>query len=157
MFLELTPDQRAFKASIDKFATEIVAPRAALIDKTVEYPSDVMHAAASHGLLGVTIPKAWGGAGRDYVSYSLAIESIAKASATVAVALSVTNSLVAELIAHAGRDYQREQWLRRLATGQVIGAFALSEPGAGTDAANQQTMATRTSDGFRLRGRKVWV
>jgi butyryl-CoA dehydrogenase len=157
MFLELTPDQRAFKASIDKFATEIVAPRAALIDKTGEYPSDVMHAAASHGLLGVTIPKAWGGAGRDYVSYSLAIESIAKASATVAVALSVTNSLVAELIAHAGRDYQREQWLRKLATGQVIGAFALSEPGAGTDAANQQTMATRTSDGFRLRGRKVWV
>src|SRR5947208_3009909 len=98
MFLELTPDQRAFKASIDKFATEIVAPRAALIDKTGEYPSDVMHAAASHGLLGVTIPKAWGGAGRDYVSYSLAIESIAKVSATVAVALSVTNSLVAELI-----------------------------------------------------------
>src|SRR5438093_7465821 len=157
MILELTPEQRAFKEQIEKFATEIVAPRAALIDKTGEYPSDVMHAAASHGLLGVTIPKAWGGAGRDYVSYSLAIESIAKASATVAVALSVTNSLVAELIAHAGRDYQREQWLRKLATGQVIGAFALSEPGAGTDAANQQTMATRTSDGFRLRGRKVWV
>jgi butyryl-CoA dehydrogenase len=157
MFLELTPDQRAFKASIDEFAIEIVAPRAALIDKTGEYPSDVMHAAASHGLLGVTIPKAWGGAGRDYISYALAIESIAKASATVAVALSVTNSLVAELIAHAGRDYQREQWLRKLATGQAIGAFALSEPGAGTDAANQQTMATRTSEGFRLRGRKVWV
>jgi butyryl-CoA dehydrogenase len=157
MFLELTPDQRAFKASIDEFAIEIVAPRAALIDKTGEYPSDVMHAAASHGLLGVTIPKAWGGAGRDYISYALAIESIAKASATVAVALSVTNSLVAELIAHAGRDYQREQWLRKLATGQAIGAFALSEPGAGTDAANQQTMATRTIEGFRLRGRKVWV
>jgi len=157
MFLELTPDQRAFKASIDEFAIEIVAPRAALIDKTGEYPSDVMHAAASHGLLGVTIPKAWGGAGRDYISYALAIEAIAKASATVAVALSVTNSLVAELIAHAGRDYQREQWLRKLATGQAIGAFALSEPGAGTDAANQQTMATRTSEGFRLRGRKVWV
>ena len=157
MFLELTPDQRAFKASIDEFAAEIVAPRAALIDKTGEYPSDVMHAAASHGLLGVAIPKAWGGAGRDYVSYALAIESIAKASATVAVALSVTNSLVAEVIAHAGRDYQREQWLRKLATGEAIGAFALSEPGAGTDAANQQTMATRTGDGFRLRGRKVWV
>jgi butyryl-CoA dehydrogenase len=157
MILELTGDQRAFKESIDQFASEIVAPRAALIDKTGEYPSDVMHAAASHGLLGVTIPKAWGGAGRDYVSYAVAIESIAKASATVAVALSVTNSLVAELIAHAGRDYQREQWLRKLATGQVIGAFALSEPGAGTDAANQQTMATRTSDGFRVRGRKVWV
>src|SRR5919199_2037701 len=115
MVLELTREQLAFKESIDRFAREIVAPRAALIDKSGEYPADVMHAAASHGLLGVTIPRAWGGAGRDYVSYALAIESIAKASATVAVALSISNSLVAELLAHAGRAHQKEQWLRALA------------------------------------------
>ncbi len=157
MHLELSADQRAFQTSIEKFATEIVAPRAALIDKTGEYPADVMHAAATHGLCGVTIPKAWGGLGKDYISYALAIEAIAKASATVAVALSVTNSLVAELIAHAGRDQQRERWLRRLATGDAIGAFALSEPDAGTDAANQKTSATRTANGYRIRGRKVWV
>src|SRR5262249_54313570 len=108
----------------EQFAREVVGPRAASIDKSGEYPADVMHAAASHGLLGVTIPQAWGGAGRDYISYALAIEAIAKASATVAVALSVTNSLVAELVAHAGRDGQRERWLRPLATGQIIGAFA---------------------------------
>ncbi|PYQ72603.1 MAG: acyl-CoA dehydrogenase, partial [Acidobacteria bacterium] len=95
MILELTPEQRAFKEQIEQFATEIVAPRAALIDKTGEYPSDVVHAAASAGLCGVTLPKAWGGLGRDYVSYALAVEAIAKASATVAVALTVTNSLVA--------------------------------------------------------------
>jgi butyryl-CoA dehydrogenase len=157
MFLELTTEQRAFKDSIDQFAREIVAPRAASIDKLGEYPSDVMHAAAGHGLLGVTIPKAWGGAGRDYVSYALAIEAIAKASATVAVSLSVTNSLVAEVIAHAGRDQQRERWLRRLATGDAIGAFALSEPESGTDAANQQTTAVRENSGYRIKGRKVWV
>ena len=113
MILELTSEQRAFKESIEQFAREIVAPRAAAIDKSGEFPTDVMHAAAGHGLLGVTIPKAWGGAGRDYVSYALAIEAIAKASATVAVSLSVTNSLVAEVIAHAGRDQQRERWLRQ--------------------------------------------
>jgi butyryl-CoA dehydrogenase len=157
MILELTSEQRAFKDSIDQFAREIVAPRAASIDKLGEYPSDVMHAAAGQGLLGVTIPKAWGGAGRDYVSYALAIEAIAKASATVAVSLSVTNSLVAEVIAHAGRDQQRERWLRRLATGAAIGAFALSEPESGTDAANQQTTAVRESSGYRIKGRKVWV
>jgi butyryl-CoA dehydrogenase len=157
MNFELTSDQRAFKESIEQFAREIVAPRAAAIDKSGEFPTDVMHAAAGHGLLGVTIPTAWGGAGRDYVSYALAIEAIARASATVAVSLSVTNSLVAELIAHAGREPQREQWLRRLATGDAIGAFALSEPDAGTDAANQKTTATRSGDGYRLRGRKVWV
>jgi butyryl-CoA dehydrogenase len=116
-----------------------------------------MHAAASQGLLGVTIPKAWGGAGLDYLSYALAMEAIARASATVAVALSVTNSLVAEVIAHAGRDQQRERWLRPLASGEAIGAFALSEPDAGTDAANQKTTATRSGAGYRVRGRKVWV
>jgi alkylation response protein AidB-like acyl-CoA dehydrogenase len=157
MNLELTPEQRAFKESVERFAQEIVAPRAASIDKRGEYPGDVMHAAAGQGLFGVTIAKQWGGGGRDYVSYMLAIEAIAKASATVAVALSVTNSLVAELIAHAGRDQQRERWLRPLATGEAIGAFALSEPDAGTDAANQQTSAVREGGGYRIRGRKVWV
>src|SRR5258708_31531536 len=154
--LELTDEQKAFQQQIRQFAREIVAQRAAGIDKSGEFPADVMHAAAGEGLLGVTIPKAWGGAGRDYVSYALAIEAIAKASATVAVALSVSNSLVAELIAHAGRDQQRERWLRPLATGQAIGAFALSEPEAGTDAANQMTTAGRAGDGYRIRGRKVW-
>jgi butyryl-CoA dehydrogenase len=157
MVLELSAEQRAFKEQIEKFAAEIVAPRAALIDKTGEYPSDVMHAAASVGLCGVTLPKPWGGLGRDYVSYALAVESVAKASATVAVALTVTNSLVAEVIAHAGKDQQRERWLRKLATGEVIGAFALSEPDAGTDAANQKTAAIRVSGGYHIRGRKVWV
>jgi alkylation response protein AidB-like acyl-CoA dehydrogenase len=157
MVLELTPEQRAFKESAERFAREIVAQRAAGIDKSGEFPADVLHAAAKEGFCGVTIPKAWGGLGRDYVSYALAIEAIAKASATVAVSLSVTNSLVAEIIAHAGRDGQRERWLRPLATGRAIGAFALSEPDAGTDAANQKTTATRTGDGYRIRGRKVWV
>ena len=157
MVLELSADQKAFQQHVEQFAREIVAQRAAGIDKSGEFPSDVMHAAAGQGLLGVTIPKAWGGAGRDYISYALAIEAIARASATVAVSLSVTNSLVAEVIAHAGRDSQREQWLRKLASGQAIGAFALSEPDAGTDAANQLTKAVKSGGGYRITGKKVWV
>src|SRR5258708_12463564 len=116
MILELTDAQKAFQTSVRQFAREIVAQRAAGIDKSGEYPADVMHAAAAHGLLGVTIPTAWGGAGRDYVSYALAIEAIAKASATVAVSLSVTNSLVAEAIAHPGPHAHPEPWLRPLPT-----------------------------------------
>jgi butyryl-CoA dehydrogenase len=73
------------------------------------------------------------------------------------VSLSVTNSLVAEVIAHAGRDAQRERWLRRLARGEAIGAFALSEPDAGTDAANQLTKGIKSADGYRITGKKVWV
>ena len=157
MILDLTPEQRAFRSSVETFAREVVAPRAAAIDESGEFPTDVIRAAAAKGLTGVTIPKNWGGLGLDYVSYVLAIETLAQASATVAVSLVVHNSLVAELLSHAGRARQKDQWLRRLATGEAIGAFALSEPDAGTDAANQMTKAAKTSGGYRITGRKVWV
>lgn len=157
MILDLTPEQQSFRSVVETFAREVVAPRAAAIDESGEFPLDVIRAAAAKGLTGVTIPKTWGGLGLDYVSYVLAIETLAQASATVAVALVVHNSLVAELLAHAGRAKQKDQWLRRLATGDAIGAFALSEPDAGTDAANQTTKAAKTSGGYRITGRKVWV
>jgi butyryl-CoA dehydrogenase len=157
MHLELTSEQLAFKKSVEQFARDVVAPRAAAIDETGQFPLDVVRAAGERGLCGATIPKAWGGSGLDYVSYALAIEAIARASATVAVSLSVTNSLVTEVIAHAGRARHKDQWLRRLASGQAIGAFALSEPDAGTDAANQKTRAVRSGQGYRITGRKVWV
>ena|SRR5439155_8529577 len=114
MILELTPEQQAFKESIDRFAREVVAPRAAAIDESGEFPADLIRPAAAAGLLGVTIPRAWGGAGRDYMSYALAIEAVAQASATLAASLTVTNSLVAELVNHAGRGPQKDRWLRRL-------------------------------------------
>src|SRR5215813_1365183 len=157
MVLDLTPAQQSFRSSVDAFAREVVAPRAAAIDESGQFPIDVIRAAAAKGLAGVTIPKPWGGMGLDYVSYALAMEVIAQASATVAVSLVVHNSLVAELLAHAGRAKQKDQWLRRLATGEAIGAFALSEPDAGTDAANQATKAARTAGGYHIAGRKVWV
>jgi len=157
MDFELTPAQQAFKDEVERFAREVVGPRASAIDDSGEFPADVLRAAAGLGLLGVTIPRTWGGAERDYLSYALAIETIARFSATVAVSLVVTNSLVSEVIAQAGRGQQRERWLRPLATGAAIGAFALSEPNAGTDAANQETKALRTSDGYHIVGRKVWV
>jgi butyryl-CoA dehydrogenase len=157
MILELTPEQVAFQQSVEEFAREVVAPRAAAIDQSGEFPADVLRAAAGRGLLGITIPTTHGGTGRGSVSYALALEAIARASATVAVSMSVTTSLVAELIAHAGRAPQKERWLPPLAGGDAIGAFALSESDAGTDAANQQTRAVRTSDGYHVTGRKVWV
>jgi butyryl-CoA dehydrogenase len=153
----LTADQQSFKQSIEQFARESVEPWAATIDKSGEFPADVMRAAAKLGLLGVTIAGSHGGAGRDYLSYTLAIEAIARASATVAVSLVVTNSLVAELVEHVASNGVHERWLKALATGETIGAFALSEPEAGTDAANQQTTATREGGAYRIRGRKVWV
>jgi alkylation response protein AidB-like acyl-CoA dehydrogenase len=155
--LDLTTEQAAFKVIVDRFAKEVVAPRAHAVDESGEFPRDLVEAAASHGLLGVTIPQAWGGGARDYVSYAVAIEAVAKGSATLSASLVVTNSLVAELVAHAGRPSQKEQWLRALSTGAAIGSFALSEPEAGTDAANQQTRAVRQDGGYRITGVKTWV
>ena len=107
--------------------------------------------------MGVTIASEWGGAGKDYVSYALAVEALANASAVVAVIASVNNSLVAEPIARFGSDAQKDTWLRRLASGEALGAFALSEEHAGSDAANQQTVARLDESGYTLNGRKVWV
>jgi butyryl-CoA dehydrogenase len=157
MQLELTPVQEAFRAEVEAFARERVAPKAADIDESNAFPVSLVWEAASRGLLGITIPREHGGLGHDHVAYVLAIEAAARASATVAVILAVSNSLVAEVLLRFGSDPQRMRWLRPVATGEAIGVFALSEENAGTDAANQETTAAPDGDGWRLSGRKVWV
>jgi butyryl-CoA dehydrogenase len=157
MHLELTPEQEAFRTRATAFAADAVKPEAARIDETGQFPAALVRQAASAGYLGLLVPRDFGGLGVDHVSYALAIEAIARASATLAVILAVHNSLVGETIAAAGSQAQKERWLRDLASGKTLGAFALSEADAGTDAANQQTTAVRASSGYRLDGRKVWV
>lgn len=139
------------------FARDRVAPRAADIDRTGLYPRDLVTEAAALGLTGMTIRPEFGGAGHDVLTYAAAIEAVAGASATLAVILSVNNSLVAEPIQQFGTDRQQAAWLSQLAQGQAIGAFALSEPQSGSDAANQQTTARREGDLFVMSGHKVWV
>lgn len=157
MILEPTPAQTAFQNTIATFAAARIAPAAPAIDAEGRYPRELVREMAAQGLMGVTLSQEWGGGGRDYVSYALALEAIARASAVLSVIASVNNSLVAEPIAHFGTDAQKHQWLRRLATGESIGAFALSEDRAGSDAANQQTIARLDDRGYTLNGRKVWV
>jgi len=157
MTFDFTPAQQAFQVAADRFAAERVAPAAAEIDASGRFPRELVKELASRDLLGVTIPKTWGGAGLDYISYALALEALAKASAVVSVIASVNNSLVAEPIAQFGSSVQKEVWLRRLATGAAIGSFALSEERAGSDAANQQTSAHLDDRGYVLNGHKVWV
>jgi butyryl-CoA dehydrogenase len=157
MHLDFTDDQKAFQAHVSAFAREHVAPRASAIDEGGTFPRDLVREVAEAGLLGATIAKEWGGGGKDYVSYALAVEALANASAVIAVIAAVNTSLVAEPIAAFGTDAQKQTWLRRLATGQALGAFALSEENAGSDAANQQTVACLDDYGYALNGRKVWV
>lgn len=157
MNFELTPEQSAFRDTALKFAAERVAPEAAHIDHDGTFPRALIADAAKVGLSGATIGKEWGGAGQDYVGYALALEAVARASATVAVILAVNNSLVAEPIAQFGSDAQKEAWLRDLVGGKRLGAFALSEEQAGTDAANQRTVAALDGSGYVINGRKTWV
>jgi butyryl-CoA dehydrogenase len=157
MELELTEAQAEFQRRVEQFAAERVAPAAAAIDELGAFPRDLVREAATLGLMGVTIPEAWGGAGQDYVSYALALEAIASASAVLAVIAAINNSLVSEPLAAFGTEIQKETWLRRLASGEALGAFALSEEHAGSDAANQQTVARLGEHGYVIDGRKVWV
>ncbi|HSL20908.1 MAG TPA: acyl-CoA dehydrogenase family protein, partial [Vicinamibacterales bacterium] len=157
MNFEFTPDQIAFRDAAARFASVRVAPEAARIDREDAFPREVIAEAAAAGLCGVTIAREWGGAGQDYIAYALALEAVARASATVAVILAVNNSLVAEPIDRFGSPEQKETWLRDVVTGKSLGVFALSEEHAGTDAANQRTVAALDANGYVLNGRKVWI
>ena len=150
-------EQEAFLEPVRAFARERVAPRAAEIDVTGAFPRELIHEAAALGLTGMTLPASAGGAGQSYAAYAAMIELVSAASATVAVILSVNNSLVAEPLHEFGTDLQKDTWLRRLATGEALGSFALSEAQAGSDAGNQQTSARLDDQGYVLSGRKVWV
>jgi butyryl-CoA dehydrogenase len=155
--LELTAAQRDFQQRIVEFACNTIAPEAAAVDERGAFPRALVKEMAALGLLGVTIPTEWAGAGLDYISYALAIEAISSVSAVLAVIAAVNNSLVAEPIAEFGTSAQKDLWLRRLASGQAIGAFALSEEHAGSDAANQLSTARVDDRGYVINGRKVWV
>jgi butyryl-CoA dehydrogenase len=157
MQLAPTSEQLAFQARVAAFARERVAPQAASIDERNVFPRELVAEAGALGLMGVTVSPEWGGAGRDYVSYVLAVEALARESATLSVIVTVNNSLVAEVVERFGSDEQKERWLRPLASGKSVGAFALSEADAGTDAANQHTRGTLDGEGYRLDGEKVWV
>ena len=157
MDFSFDPAQEAFLAEVRRFATDVVAPRAAAIDATGEFPKDLVAAAAAIGLTGVTLPSAVGGGARPYLTYASALEAVSAASATLAVILSVTNSLVAEPVSEFGTAEQKDLWLGRLASGRSLGSFALSEAQAGSDAGNQQTTARLDDRGYVLSGRKTWV
>jgi butyryl-CoA dehydrogenase len=157
MEFDITDAQRRFQERASEFASARVEPSARTIDETGAFPAGLVAEAARLGLLGLTVSEEWGGAGADYVSYALAMEALAKASSVVAVIAAVNNSLVAEPIAEFGTDAQKQQWLPRLTSGACLGAFALSEEHAGSDAANQQTIARLDDRGYVISGRKIWV
>jgi butyryl-CoA dehydrogenase len=157
MDFELTEDQQLLQSTVRAFAEEVVRPRAAKIDQTGEFPRDLFRAAGQLGLAGVAVPPEYGGSGMDTVSYTIVIEEISRVCANTGVILSVNNSLVCDPIDRFGNEDQKKRFLAPLARGEKLGCFALTEPDAGSDAANQKTRAVRDGDSYRITGQKVFI
>nr|HEX4317488.1 acyl-CoA dehydrogenase [Kofleriaceae bacterium] len=157
MDFALTEEQLAVRDTAREFATKEVLPKAAAIDREHRHPAELVARMAELGFLGMAVPEQHGGAGFDHVSYAIAIEEIARACASTAVIASVNNSLVCDPIHRFGSDAQKAEWLTKLASGKLLGCFALSEPEAGSDAAAQRTVAVRDGDTWVIHGTKNWI
>ena len=130
------------------------APKAMERDKTKEFPADNLKKLGELGLMGMMVPPEHGGSGADTVSYVLALAEVAYACASTAVVMSVHTSIVCESIMRNGTDEQKQKYLKRLATGEILGAFALTEPNAGSDPVRQTTKAVFDGNGYILNGTK---
>jgi butyryl-CoA dehydrogenase len=152
-----TEDQAAVQKTAREFATNEVLPKAAEIDREHRHPAELVKRMAELGFLGIAVPEQLGGSGMDNISYALAMEEVARACASTAVIMSVNNSLVCDPIYRFGTPAQHDQFLKPLASGKLLGCFALSEPEAGSDAAAQKTTAVREGDTWVINGTKNWI
>jgi len=154
---ELSEEQELVRRTARDFAERVLAPRAHERDEEEKFPADELAELAKLGLMGVNVPAAYGGAEAGAVSYALAMMEIARADASVAVAMAVTN-MAAELICTWGNEEQKRKHVTKLVGGPYLcGSFALSEAHAGSDAAALRTVAERTGSGWRIRGSKQWI
>jgi alkylation response protein AidB-like acyl-CoA dehydrogenase len=157
--MDLTPNetQRMVQAAARDYATRVILPEAAAIDREERFPRAILKGLADLGLLAVNVPEALGGAGAGVIAYALAMQEVARACASTAVTMAVTN-MVGEVIATFGSDEQKQKYNPRLASGEyAAGAFALSEPEAGSDPGSMRTTATPDGDTWVLEGQKQWI
>lgn len=153
----LTEEQRMVQDMARAFARDEIAPRASDWEKAGEIPMDFLREMGSLGLMGMTVPEEWDGAATDYMSYALALIEIAAGDGGLSTLMSVNNAPVCAAILANGNDAQKEQFLKPLARGDMIGAFCLTEPQAGSDASQLKTRAARTNSGWKLNGTKQFI
>jgi alkylation response protein AidB-like acyl-CoA dehydrogenase len=154
---ELAAEHAAFRSAVREIAQGVVQPLAAEVDRDHRYPAEAVKAAAEAGLLGVLIPREYGGAGLDALAFAICIEELAQACASTSVIVDVHTSVGSEPILLFGDEEQKRRWLTRLASGEVLGAFALTEPASGSDAASLKASARRSGNGYVLNGTKVFI
>jgi len=157
MDFALTQEQRQIRDMVAEFVDDEVVPRAAEIDETDEFPADLIDEMAELGLMGMPIPEEYGGAGLDYHAYPEALVEISRGSGGLGTIVAAHVSLACNMVYEFGDESQREQYLTPMAEGSEIGAFALSEPGAGSDVPAMETTAERSGDTYTVNGGKLWI
>jgi alkylation response protein AidB-like acyl-CoA dehydrogenase len=157
MDFSLTDDQRLIRDTVRQFMDAEVRPTIRARDREEKFACAELRKLGELGCCGMLVPETWGGAGADTISYVLMLEEVARVDAAMAVALSVTNSLAAFPLVKYGAEAQRKKYLSRLAHGEILGAFCLTEPQAGSDSAAIATSAKRHGNAYRLNGTKSWV
>ena len=157
MNFHFTPDEQDVLNMLHDFCLKEVAPIAAEIDEEERFPEETWHKLADMGMMGVAYPEEYGGAGLSYVNYIGVCEELAKHCATTSVMVSAHSSLCCWPISEYGTEEQKQKYLTKLATGEWLGAFALTEPGAGTDSAMQKTVAEDKGDHWVLNGSKIFI
>jgi len=153
----LSEDQQLLRDEVRRFAVERIQPGVAERDREHRFPVDIFQEMGEMGLLGMLVPEEYGGAGSDVLSYLLAIEEIARVDPAVAVTMSVTNSVCCWPLAQFGSEALKRKALPPLASGETLGGFGLTEPGAGSDAGSLRTTAKRDGDVWVLNGEKAWI
>jgi alkylation response protein AidB-like acyl-CoA dehydrogenase len=157
MSIQLTDEQLMIQSMVRDFAREVIAPTAVERDKNRDFPGENLKRLAELGFMGMMVPPEYDGSGADTVSYVLALAEVAYACAATAVVMSVHNSIVCESILRYGTEVQKQKWLKPLATGQILGAFALTEPHAGSDPLRQSAKAVQSGDHYVLNGTKRFI
>ncbi len=157
MDFRLTAEQAASQKLFREFAEKEIAPYAAHYDETAQFPAEIIKKMAAQGFMGIPIPREYGGAGQDFLTYILFLEEVSRACASTGVILAVHTSVGTFPIYLYGTEEQRRKYVPKLAGGEYIGAYALTEPGAGSDAASLRTSARREGDEYVLNGSKIFI
>jgi alkylation response protein AidB-like acyl-CoA dehydrogenase len=157
MDFSLSDDQRLIRDTVRQFMEAEVRPKIRQYDREEHFAEAELRRLGELGCCGMLVPEEWGGSGLDTIAYVVMLEEVARVDAAIAVTLSVTNSVACVPLAKHGTETQKRKYLERLARGEILGAFCLTEPQAGSDSANLQTRADRQGDKYILNGTKSWV